>query len=105
MFGFPLRAPFGHLARVDVHPDHVVAGRSEVSADPAGAAAGVENPRAAGGHRVDQAGFAHEILTGASQCPKPFDVPLRVARIGFDFLHPQALLDHASIVASPSCTG
>ena len=51
----------GDQHRVDVHADDLVTDVVQVSADPARPAAGVEHPRAAREHRVDQPGLPDEV--------------------------------------------
>lgn len=86
--------------RINIDADYVVACRGEVPTYAAGTAAGIEYPGAACHHRVDQAGFAVQVLPSARHGSKTFDVPLRMAGVSRDLLHPDALLDHATIVAA-----
>src|SRR5699024_2923179 len=50
--------------RVQVHARHRVPGAGEVAADAPAAAAGVEDPGSAPGHRVEQPGLAVDVLPG-----------------------------------------
>src|SRR5699024_1381631 len=50
--------------RVEVHTRHRVPGAGEVAADATAAAAGVEDPGSAPGHRVEQPGLAVDVLAG-----------------------------------------
>ena len=62
--------------RVNIHADHPVTGAGQEAAQPAGPAAGIEDVGTTGHHRVDEARFAGQILTGACHGTKPFDIPL-----------------------------
>src|SRR5262245_37064988 len=74
--------------RVDVDSDHMMTGRREMAAQPAGAATGIEYAGAAGCHRVHETSLTGQILSGACHGTEAFDIPVRMSRIGFDLLHP-----------------
>jgi hypothetical protein len=78
----------------------VVTDCGQVPAQSPGAATGIEDPGAAGRHCVYQASLAGQILTGAGHRAEALDIPTRMAGIGSDLLHPNAPLDHASIIAA-----
>ena len=72
----------GDQQRVGVHPDHDVAAGVQHSAHPAGAAAGVEDPRARGDQRIEQPGLTAEVGPVGRQPPEPLDVPAGMALRG-----------------------
>ena len=74
--------------------------RRKVPSQPAGAATGIEDASAAGCDRIHETSLAGQILPGACHGPEAFDIPMRMSGIGLDLLHPDALLDHTSIVAT-----
>src|SRR5690606_23506709 len=68
----------GDEDRVDVDADDGVPPLGEVAPVAAGAAAGVEDPRPAGHHRVDEPRLTDEVGAGLRHLPEALDVPVRV---------------------------
>src|SRR5690606_4875884 len=66
----------------------------------AGSAAGVEDPRPASDHRVDQARLTLQVRAFAGHRPESFDVPLGMAWFGVG--EPPGSLCHAAIVPQAS---
>lgn len=84
--------------RVQVHSDDGVPALGEPPADPPGAAARIEDPRAAFGHRVDESGFAVDVLTGFRDATPPLRVVLRMLRVARQRFSPEVPLSrHASV--------
>jgi tRNA (cytidine/uridine-2'-O-)-methyltransferase len=85
--------------RVDVDADHPVPSLGQHPAQPAWAAAGIEDVRFPRRHRVDESSLACKVLPGARHGPEALDVPVRMSGVGSNLLHPDAPLDHVSIIA------
>jgi hypothetical protein len=61
---------------IQVDTDDVVADRRQMAAHPAGAAAGIEDPRGPRHHGIDQTRLAGQIGALRGHVPEPLDVPL-----------------------------
>lgn len=83
----------GHLDQVgvDVHPDDLVAGASEVAADPTCPAARVEYPGLARSHGIDEPGFADDVVPRRLHAAPTIGVPLGVIRVVAHCGQPQIL--------------
>lgn len=74
--------------RIDVHAHYCVPATGELSSDSAGATAGVEKPRFAWGHRVDEACLAVDVLALCDKMSPPLRVILRVIAVGSNYFGP-----------------
>ena len=90
----------GNELRVEVDSRDVVTEPGKFAAHSAGTAPGVENPRGARDHRINEPGLAVEVPALRAHLLEPGDVPGGVARIVFLLGFPQAFAFHASTLPS-----
>src|SRR5699024_5836631 len=77
--------------RIEIHSGHVVPGPGEVPAQAPAAAAGVEDARAAGRHRVQQTGLAVDVLAGGLEAAPALGVAVGVLGVAAQRRGPEVL--------------